>query len=53
MAKYWRYADAFIVGTSVKLGGVTENMVSVEQARRLAEIVARYREVWPCTPGRG
>ena len=45
---YWRLADAFIVGTSVKLGEKPENIVSSERASKLAEIVKRYRSVWAC-----
>jgi len=48
LAAYWRVADAFIVGTSVKVGGVTENRVSVERARSLASLAQQYRRTWPC-----
>ncbi len=49
IARFWRLADGFIVGTSVKLGEKTENVVSVEKASRLVQLVERYREVWPCS----
>ena len=52
IANYWRLADAFIVGTSVKLGGITENRVSIEKARSLVRIVEQYRKTWPCHHGR-
>ncbi len=52
ISEYWRFSDGFIVGTSIKLGGETENVVSVDKAKRLADIVARYREVWPCAKTR-
>lgn len=52
VSEYWRYSDGFIVGSSVKLGGETENVVSIDKARRLADIVKRYREVWPCAKTR-
>ncbi|MEB3847068.1 MAG: BtpA/SgcQ family protein [Desulfurococcales archaeon] len=48
LPSFWKAADGFIVGTWVKLGRITENMVSVEAARRLSEIAQRYRQVWPC-----
>lgn len=48
IANYWRLADAFIVGTSVKLGGDTENRVSLERARHLVRLVEHYRRTWPC-----
>jgi membrane complex biogenesis BtpA family protein len=48
LAEFWRVADGFIVGTSVKLGEKTENTVSIEKAMRLANLVKRYRNVWPC-----
>jgi len=48
LATYWRVADAFIVGTSVKVGGVTENEVDVEKARSLAKLADQYRRTWPC-----
>ncbi len=48
IANYWRLADAFIVGTSVKLGGDTENRVSLERARQLVRLVEHYRRTWPC-----
>ncbi len=50
IASYWRLADAFIVGTSVKLGGITENVVSLDKAKALARLAAHYRRTWPC-PG--
>ena len=46
--RLWQTADGFIVGTAAKLGGKTENMVSIERAQRIAQIVERYRKVWPC-----
>jgi len=46
--RLWRTSDGFIVGTAAKLGGRTENMVSIEKAQRIAQIVQRYRKVWPC-----
>jgi membrane complex biogenesis BtpA family protein len=46
---FWRIADGFIVGTWVKVGRITENMVSVDSAKRLAELAAHYRNVWPCS----
>ncbi|MCE4624351.1 MAG: BtpA/SgcQ family protein [Desulfurococcales archaeon] len=49
IARYWRLVDGFIVGTSVKLGEMTENVVQMERAQRLAQLVKRYREVWPCS----
>lgn len=49
----WRSADGFIVGTAAKLGGITENVVSLEKAKRIAQMVDRYRKVWPCTQFRG
>lgn len=52
VTEYWKYSDGFIVGTSVKLGGDTENVVSIDKAKRLVEIINRYREVWPCAKKR-
>ncbi|MCE4628211.1 MAG: BtpA/SgcQ family protein [Desulfurococcales archaeon] len=49
----WRSADGFIVGTAAKLGGKTENVVSLERAKRIAQMVERYRKVWPCAQFRG
>lgn len=46
--KYWGVADGFIVGTSVKIGGRTENPVSEEKAIALAKIVKHAREVIGC-----
>ncbi len=46
---YWRLADGFIIGTWVKLGRITENVVALDSAKRLAEIAKRYRDIWPCT----
>ncbi len=48
IARFWKVSDAFIVGTSVKLGEYTENVVSIERAKALADLVKRYRETWPC-----
>ncbi len=48
IARFWRLADGFIVGTSVKLGGKTENVLSMEKATDLVGIVERYRKSWPC-----
>lgn len=50
IAKYWHASDGFIVGTSVKLGEYTENVVSLEKARTLSSLVERYRQTWPCKP---
>ncbi len=52
LGEYWRLSDGFIVGTSVKLGGRTENVVSVDRAKKFIDVVKRYREVWPCTKPR-
>ncbi|MEB3788525.1 MAG: BtpA/SgcQ family protein [Desulfurococcales archaeon] len=48
IARFWRLADGFIVGTSVKLGEETENVVSIEKAEDLVSIIERYRQTWPC-----
>ncbi len=48
IASYWRIADGFVIGSSVKLGGETENIVSVDRATRLVKLVRHYRETWPC-----
>jgi len=46
--KYWSVGDGFIVGTSVKTGGRTENPVSEEKASALARLVKHAREVIGC-----
>ncbi len=48
IATYWKVADAFIVGSSVKVGGQAENPVSTEKARNLVKLVHRYRKIFPC-----
>ncbi len=48
ISKYWNVADGFIVGTSVKVGGRTENPVSEEKAVALAKLVKHLREVMGC-----
>jgi len=48
LAGLWRVADGFIVGSSIKLGGETENVVSLERAGKLASLVAHYRGQWGC-----
>jgi len=48
ITKYWSIADGFIVGTSVKIGGRTENPVSEEKALALAKLVRHLREVTGC-----
>ena len=48
IATYWKIADAFIVGSSVKVGGHAENPVSTEKARNLVRLVHRYRKILPC-----
>ena len=45
---YWKISDAFIVGSSVKVGGHAENPVSLEKAKNLARLVDRYRKIFPC-----
>ncbi|ABM80961.1 BtpA/SgcQ family protein [Hyperthermus butylicus] len=40
---YWRVADGFIVGTSIKLNGKTLNPVDERRARQLAELVNELR----------
>ncbi|MEB3861148.1 MAG: BtpA/SgcQ family protein [Desulfurococcales archaeon] len=45
---YWKHVDGFIVGTSVKVGGVVENPVSLERARSLVELAERYRRTGSC-----
>ena len=49
MPTYWRLSDGFIVGTWVKLGRITENVVAIDSAKRLAAIANRYRSIWPCS----
>jgi len=48
ITKYWSIADGFIVGTSVKIGGRTENPVSEEKATALAKLARHLREVTGC-----
>jgi membrane complex biogenesis BtpA family protein len=48
ISKYWNVADGFIVGTSVKIGGRTENPVSEEKAIALAKLVKHSREIVGC-----
>jgi len=48
ITKYWSIADGFIVGTSVKIGGRTENPVSEEKALALAKLARHLREVTGC-----
>ncbi len=49
LPKYWRISDGFIIGTWVKVGRITENLVSLDSAKRIVALAKRYREVWPCT----
>jgi len=44
LAKLWRYADAFIVGTWLKRDGKVENEVSFERAKKLVELARRLGE---------
>ena len=43
----WKYADAFIVGTSIKREGKVENEVSRERARKLVELARNLRKASP------
>lgn len=40
--KYWEYCDGFIVGTSLKIGGLTENPVDI---KRVKTFMGRVREL--------
>jgi len=42
--KYWPYIDGIIVGTSLKVDGVTTNPVDVERVKRFMSKVRRLRE---------
>ncbi len=43
LSRYWHAADAFIVGSSVKVGGAAWNPVDRSKARALAALAAQYR----------
>lgn len=49
ISKYWRVADGFIVGTSVKVGGRPEAPVSEERASSLAKLVKHFRSTMGCS----
>lgn len=49
LSKYWRVADGFIVGTSVKIGGRPEAPVSEERAASLAKLAEHFRSSVGCT----
>jgi len=48
IARYWGDADAFIVGTSVKIGERTDNPVDEKKAKSLARLVKHYRNTMGC-----
>ncbi|MEM0497459.1 MAG: BtpA/SgcQ family protein, partial [Acidilobaceae archaeon] len=48
ISKYWSIADGFIVGTSIKVGGRTENPISEDRAIALAKLVKHYRSTIGC-----
>ena len=48
IARYWRDADGFIVGTSVKIGEKTDNPVDERKASHLAKLVKHYRTTMGC-----
>ncbi|WP_297508496.1 BtpA/SgcQ family protein [Thermococcus sp.] len=43
LPELWKYADGFIVGTWIKRKGKVENEVSLERARKLAELAKHLR----------
>ncbi|MCE4611621.1 MAG: BtpA/SgcQ family protein [Desulfurococcales archaeon] len=43
LPRYWHSADGFIVGSSVKVGGVPWNPVDREKASALAALASQYR----------
>ncbi|MEB3780773.1 MAG: BtpA/SgcQ family protein [Desulfurococcales archaeon] len=48
LPSYWKAADGFIVGSSVKIGGITENPVSVEKAKSMVKLAQHYRKLTKC-----
>ena len=44
LPELWKYADGFIVGTWIKREGKVENEVSLERAKKLAELAKELRK---------